>query len=845
MVQDSHITQQTSLEYWVNCGEKTLYLLSSAYDGQSGKAYLKMLDPEKNEVVIIYDESGHKPYCYSNLSLEELSNNQELKARGAIGFVEEKKYDLLHDKEVTLVKIIANDPLAIGGKSNSIREFITAWEADIPYHLCYLYDKGLIPGMPYKVVNGELIMMTASNENVNQIMVMAKHLAEVKGEDAEEVRRWLSILEAQYPKIKHVSIDIEVLAPVTTRVPSPTKAEDPVVAISFVGSDGFKAVFLLRRGNVVANPISEGFELKLFDDEKTMLEEAFNIINSYPLVATFNGDDFDLPYLKNRGDKLGVPKEKNPIIIGREGATLRKGIHVDLYRLFLNKSIQVYAFDNKYRENTLEAISTALVGKGKVEISKPMGELSLEELARYSFWDAMLVHELLTFNNSLLIKLLIILARIGRMPIEYVCRHGVSGWIKSLLYFEHRRRGYLIPRQDELLQEKGATTTKAVIEGKKYRGALVAEPMAGVHFGVTVLDFASLYPSALKEWNLSYETVRCVHEECKDNIIPETGHWVCKKRRGLQSLVIGALRDIRIGWYKPKSGDKTLQPEVRSWYEVVQRALKVLLNASYGVFGFSNFQLYCPPVAESTAAIGRYAFKMTLKKAKELGIQVVYGDTDSLFLKTNDPKLIDELISWAKSTLRLDLEVDKVYRYVVFSTRKKNYLGVTTKDVVDVKGLTGKKRHIPTFIKEAFDNMLEEFKKVQSEEDFEQAKQNLQNLLRTWYYRLKNGQFELEDLAFRVMLSKMPERYTKTTPQHVKAAKKLEAVGIQLSAGDIISFVKTKDKDGVRPLQLAKPEHIDVDKYIDYMRSTFEQVLDALGIDFDKMVGVSSLESFM
>ena len=834
------------MEDWANGGEKTLYLLSSAYDGHVGKAYLKMLDPEKNEVLIFYDESGHKPYCYSNLSVEELSNNQELRARGAVGFAEEKKYDLLHDREVTLTKIIANDPLAIGGRSNSIREFITAWEADIPYHLCYLYDKGLIPGMPYKIIDGKFVMVTASDWTVSQIMSMAKHLAEAKDEDAEEIRRWLSILEAQYPKIKHVSIDIEVLAPVTTRVPSPSKAEDPVVAISFVGSDGFKAVFLLRRGNTITNTTTdEGFELRLFDDERSMLREAFSVISSYPLLATFNGDDFDLPYLKNRGDKLGIPKEENPIIISREGATLRKGIHVDLYRLFLNKSIQVYAFDNKYRENTLEAISRALVGKGKVELNKPMNELSLEELARYSFWDAALVHELLTFNDSLLIKLLIILARISRMPIEDVCRHGVSGWIKSLLYYEHRRRGYVIPRQDELLQEKGAITTKAVIEGKKYRGALVAEPMAGVHFGVTVLDFASLYPSALKEWNLSYETVRCVHEECKDNIIPETGHWVCKKRRGLQSLVIGALRDIRISWYKPKSGDKTLQPEVRSWYEVVQRALKVLLNASYGVFGFPNFQLYCPPVAESTAAIGRYAFKMTLKKAKELGIQVVYGDTDSLFLKTNDPKLIEELISWAKSTLRLDLEVDKVYRYVVFSTRKKNYLGVTTKDVVDVKGLTGKKRHIPTFIKEAFEKMLEEFKKVQTEEDFEQAKQNLQNLLRTWYYKLKNGQFELDDLAFRVMLSKMPEKYTKTTPQHVKAARKLEALGIQLSAGDIISFVKTKDKDGVRPLQLARPEHIDVEKYIDYMKSTFEQVLDALGIDFDKMVGVSSLESFM
>jgi DNA polymerase I len=540
-----------------------------------------------------------------------------------------------------------------------------------------------------------------------------------------------------------------------------------------------------------------------------------------------------------------MSKEEIPIIISKEGASLERGVHIDLYRFFFNKSIQVYAFGNAYRENTLDGVAKSILGRGKIEILKNLSELSSKELAEYNFGDALLVHDLATINNNLVIKLLIVLSRISMMPIEDVCRHGVSGWIKSLLYYEHRKRNYLIPRPEDIIKEKGVISTKAIIEGKKYRGAIVVQPFPGVHFNVIVLDFASLYPSALKIWNLSYETVRCPHSECKDNLIPETSHWVCKKIKGLQSLIIGCLRDIRVEWYKPKSSDKNLTQEKRIWYDIVQKALKVFLNASYGVFGAEAFPLYCPPVAESTAAIGRYAFKKAVEKAKEMNIEIIYGDTDSLFLKTKNYETIEKLIKWAKESMGLDLEIDKIYNYVVFSSRKKNYLGVTDKGIVDVKGLTGKKRHVPEFIKKAFNEMLNELKNVKNEEDFEIAKKKIENLIREWYFKLKRGDFALEELAFHIMISRKPEKYMKTTPQHVKAAKKLKSKGIDIVAGDIISFVKTKNKEGVEPLQLARKDQIDTEKYIEYLRSTFEQVLDALGIDFNNIVGVTSLESFL
>ena len=81
------------------------------------------------------------------------------------------------------------------------------------------------------------------------------------------------------------------------------------------------------------------------------------------------------------------------------------------------------------------------------------------------------------------------------MPIDDVSRLGVSNWIRSMLYFEHRRQNALIPRPEEL-KEKGGAKSEAIIKGKKYKGGLVIEPKSGVHFNVSVLDFASLYPSS-------------------------------------------------------------------------------------------------------------------------------------------------------------------------------------------------------------------------------------------------------------------------------------------------------------------------------------------------------------
>jgi DNA polymerase I len=840
------------------------YLVSVSYDGKKQLATLGLYEPESQKIYFWDDNTGHKPYCLTSLPPEELQKLSRVTGHpGFDHFETVKKFDPLLDKEITVTKVVAKDPLAIGGRqSGCMRDIIPedyqkltgiqnppkVWESYIRYYQSYIYDNNLAPGMLYKIQNGNLVAVQQKSDE-GTVEKILKLFPDVDKAFLKSVEKWARLLESPAPEFLRAGLDIEVSSPVATRVPDPNKAEDPVVSAALYGSNGRKQLFVLKRegirqGNKQLPPdaVVTYFDA---DKEKELLLKLFVALREYPFVLTFNGDDFDLPYLYNRAKNLGIARHQIPIDAGRRVFHVSHGVHIDLYKFFFNRSIQIYAFSNKYRDITLNEVGTAVLGLPKIAFEKPLSELSYTELAEYNLRDSEITLNLTSYNDNLVMKLILALSRIARMPMEDVSRQGVSRWIRNFLYFEHRQRGMLIPNAEDILAIKGGTSTTAIIKGKKYKGAIVVDPVPGVHFNVAVMDFASLYPSIIKVYNLGYQTLLCRHEECKSNKVPETDHWICTKEKALESLLIGSLRDLRVKWYKSKSKDTTLPEDLRSWYNVIPSALKVILNASYGVFGSPAFGLYCPPVAEATAAIGRHVITKTIEKARTLNIEVLYGDTDSLFLKNPSHEQVEIMAEWSKKTMGMELEVEKWYRYAVFSSRKKNYLGILKGGGVDVKGMTGKKRHIPVYIKKAFYALEDRLEQVQSPAEFEEAKKEIKQIIRDRYLRLKQRRWgeTPEELAFHVVLGKPPSAYTKTTPQHVKAALMLEKLGYKMTAGDLITYVKVVK--GVKPMQLASNSEVDVDKYVAYLHSTFDQILDALGLDFEEIIGLTKLERFM
>ncbi len=796
-------------------------LVSAIYSGEEQKIYLKFYVPSLESIYFWADKTGHKPYCYTKIdnedTLDQIIGSDKRFSKSLVD-----KNDLINDKKIQVLKITAPDPLSIGGTENSVREKLTAWEADIKYHENYLYDSGLIPGNYYSRIGDKIIEdrfeISGTVEIALKELLWNRMIEGTKEAGNEQYRKyiteWAHLLNQPIPNMKRIAIDIEVESE-EGRIPNPREHDRRITAIGLVSSDGIRKVFILEKEDVNENFDLLSTDIEICKTEIELIQKAFKIIWIYPIVVTFNGDDFDLPYLSARAQdpridpilNSTIPREEIPILVKRESyakkgiqaepVQLKHGLHIDLFRTFQNRSIQIYAFSHKYSEFRLGAICEALLDDSKMEFDGNINDLPTQKLAEYCLKDADLTFRLTSFNDDLLMKLLVVIARISRLSIEDVSRFGVNQWIRGMLYFEHRKINALIPRRDELLS-KGQASTTAIIKEKKYRGGLVVEPISGIHFNIMVVDFASLYPSIIKVHNLSYETVNCTHSECKADpaqIIPNTNHWICRIRRGVTSLLIGSLRDLRVGYYKQLSKDKSLQYDERQLYVVVSQAIKVILNASYGVMGAEIFPLYCLPVADATAAIGRDTTTKAIEKCREIGIEVVYGDTDSIFLKDPTEGRVGEVSKWAKTNLGVDLELDKEYRYVVFSDLKKNYVGVLKDGTVDVKGLTGKKSHTPPFIRKAFYQVLEILSKVNTTADFNIARERIIEIIKEIATKLETNEIPLQDLTFNVMVNKSPGKYGikitdntknfsidgngsssssfKGLPQHIKAARLL------------------------------------------------------------------------
>lgn len=819
----------------------TNYVVSAGYDKDKNCVYLKFYD-DKTEKLTEWFDPTFKAYCLAD-------DENKFVGLPVEQFTYVNKYDALHDKDITVVKAEFENPAML--KLTQRDDSPQFWENKIKFQMSYIYDKDIHMGMPYKIVEGILYPIEDADAEQRTDKLLSLF------QEKKITRDLIKLFEYPVPNFKRASLDIEVLNE-SKKIPRPEVANLPIVCICMKTSEGLRICFLLLQPDKKLEKYPDVDELHVFTSEKEMLVELFKFIQQFPFIITFNGDGFDFMYLRNRALRLEVPFSDVPIEGAGISMYMRSSLHIDLYRFFNVNAIRNYAFQGKYKDVDLNTLSKLFLKQGKLNEDKRMvGDMSYLDLVNYCMRDAELTYGLTAFDGNVVMNLIMAISRVSRMPIEEASRKAVGRWIASFLFYLHRRLNYLIPNPEEINEMKGQLATKAVIKGKQFRAAIVITPKGGIYFCIKVVDFGSLYPSIIKLYNIGYETINCPHPECKGNTFAGLPHHICLKKKALESIFIGSLRDLRLDWYKKKAKEKTLTDNEKSWYKCVEQTIKVFMNASFGVFStHGGFPFYCPSASEEIANIGRSIITATADKAKELGIEVIYGDTDSLMLRETDMTKIKILQDWAIKTYNIDLELDKEYRLACFSGRKKNYLGIKMDGDIDIKGLTGKKSHTPKYFKKTFEEIKTMLKSIQKEEDVPAAKEAIRKLVLSSYQKLKRRQWDsLEDLAFHMTVNKKLSEYGRKVikngvekriaiPQHIKAVHQLEAAGYAFEAGSMVSFVKTKGGDGVTALELAKTEDIDVDKYLEFLESTFSQILDPLEMELSEIIGHKKLTSF-
>ncbi|KAG5366845.1 DNA polymerase alpha catalytic subunit [Yarrowia sp. B02] len=373
-----------------------------------------------------------------------------------------------------------------------------------------------------------------------------------------------------------------------------------------------------------------------------------------------------------------------------------------------------------------------------------------------------------------------------------------SGRNESILLHEFTRQGYIVPDK-----EAGQGTNK---RGKaKFQGGLVLDPVKGLYDRhVLVMDFNSLYPSIIQEYNICFSTVDWA--SIPDDQIEPPAQPDASMEQGILPRLIRTLVQRRREVKRLIKDPKATASQKKQW-DVKQMALKLTANSMYGCLGYQGSRFYAKPLANLTTSIGRDTLRATKELAEAESLQVVYGDTDSVMINTNTDTYKDAIRvgnDFKKKVnglyKQLEIDIDGVFARLLLTNKKKYAARHATEEgmgEIEVKGLDLKRRETCQISKDASSYVLEQ---VLGPEDQETALNNVHEYLFELAEKLrseppkdKSAPFPVKDYAILKQLGKDPKAYNPPIMPFVAVALRRLERGDVVREGDVMSFVITSE----------------------------------------------------
>ena len=634
------------------------------------------------------------------------------------------------------------------------------------------------------------------------------------------------------PNLKAVSLDIET---------DMTASQLYSIALY---SDQHSIVLMRDEGEdeLVAESDTDSLSLQFFESEKRLLEALVKTLESIDpdVVMGWNVVNFDLRCLQEFADAhkvaLNLGRNNEPVNWrkSRDGNDRYYALvpgRVVLDGIDLMRSA-TYQFENF----SLEYVSRQLLDRGKLidDVDQRGAEISelfhtdKAALARYNLEDCRLVWDIFTLE-----KLLDFAVERSLLTGLELDRSGGSVAAIDFLYLPHlHRQGFVAPALEQLESSNISP------------GGYVLESEPGIHRNVIVLDFKSLYPSIIRTFHV--DPLALVEGLKENDAIPGfEGGQFSRTRTILPGL-------IKILW---AARDKAKADGNR----VLSQAIKIIMNSFYGVLGTLGCRFFDTRLVSSITRRGHDIILQSKQFIKAAGFQVIYGDTDSVFVLMGDvgtkdeinkvnelgTRLAQDLNTWWREKLQREYQIESFLemefethflRFFMPTVRgsdagsKKRYAGLLANGEIIFKGLETVRSDWSPLARE-FQQVL--YRKVFLNEPFvEYIKQIVADI--------QNGVFGPE-LVLRKRLRRKLSDYVKNVPPHVQAARKAEEIRkkLQLPAlyehGGWVEYVMTTA--GPEPRQY-RQSPVDYDFYIDkqlapiadsilvFQQSSMDKILD-------------------
>lgn len=571
-------------------------------------------------------------------------------------------------------------------------------------------------------------------------------------------------------------------------------------------------------------------------DERAALEAFCSRVTSLdPDVLTgWNVIDFDLTVLEKIAARL-----RHPLQLGRDIGTMRLRKAEGYFgsgqasipgRLVLDGIDLLRGAFVRMDDYSLDAVARKVLGEGKAvsgDVRDRIAEIAhnyehdLPAFAKYARTDARLAFDIPR-------KLNLIQLAFARSQLTGMTPDRVAASIASFDFL------YLTELERLRIVAPTVRSSDSRVNAAQ-QGGHVLEPRTGLHTNVWVFDFKSLYPSIIRTFNIDPLSYVAVPESDADLIQVPGGAF--RRSPAILPRMLDELFPRREA--AKKVGD-----------DVASGAIKILMNSFYGVLGTPACRFYNPALANSITGTGREMLLWSKRWFETAGFDVLYGDTDSLFVHSHsdDPEaaaaqarqlvvaLNEKLVRYIQERWqvrsRLELEYEKLYLKLFLPTARhstrgasKRYAGLlhgsSSTDSVEFVGMEVVRRDWTELAKQVQRELYQRLFTGQRVDSY------LADIVR----QVRAGALD-DALVYRKNLRKSAEDYTATTPPHVVAARKSTQPPERL-----IRYVMTTG--GAEPLDNVK-HPLDREHYIDkQVRPVAEPVLTALGLDFEQVIGDS------
>ena len=620
------------------------------------------------------------------------------------------------------------------------------------------------------------------------------------------------------PKLLIASIDIET-GNENTQLYS--------IAVHLSGKSEEKIVFIVSDEKVKYRDYILNFK-----DEKELLQNFIDWFQKADpdIIIGWHVIGFDLMFLERRCKELMIPfniARAN----GRVSFRQRKPRGYFAFvtgRVIIDGPQSLRSSFFTFEDYRLETVAQELLSEGKtisqdhdkVEEIERMFREDKASLAEYNLKDAELVTDI--FKKAGLIEL-------------SVRRSQLSGLLMDELgmmtaAFDH----FYLPK----LHRAGyvAGNVKDLDTSEHAAGGYVMDPIPGIYDDVVVLDFKSLYPSIIQTFKIDpYSNLK----SNIDTIETLNGYKFSSTHHFLPEFIDQLIEQRNLA---RKKKDKQLS-----------QAIKILMNSFYGVMGSFGCRFYHPNLPTAITSTGHKLLLGSKEFLAEKGYEVIYGDTDSLFIKLKEGegenaeasgnRIAEDLNKYWSEKIQnehglksyLEIEFEKYYRKFILTPArgsetgaKKRYAGLLIENGEEKLEFVGME-----FVRSDWTHLAKEFQVELYSRIFNNDE--IEDWLREIVKKVKAGEYD-EKLVYRKRLRKDVDEYTKNIPQHVKAARLLpETTGT-------VYYVITKR--GPIPVEL-KHTDIDYDHYIDkQLKPIADSVLSLLGESFDSIVQSDQLSFF-